>query len=204
MPYCDVAVKSRAFDKAQAISMLEEAGWTDTDGDNIREKDGVKLSGEMIYMTGNAMLGDLALAIQAQLKEIGVEAIPTGIEMLAYYQATLEGKFGLALAQTYGLNYDPMTTVSNMNPSMHIDPVSEQAVAGLPDAAGLINTLNSTADEQVVKDAYKTILTEINDSAAIIPISYIKQLAVYNTGKIESFAFNGQPDNVDLLKIKVK
>ncbi|MEM6303529.1 MAG: peptide ABC transporter substrate-binding protein [Pseudomonadota bacterium] len=55
-----------------AKAMLEEAGWTDTDGDGIRDKDGVKLS--ILYQTStNAVRQDFQALIKDWWSQIGVE-----------------------------------------------------------------------------------------------------------------------------------
>lgn len=202
-PYCDVDVKVRAFDVEAAKKSLADAGWVDADGDGIREKGGVKLSGSMVYITGNSVLDDLALAIAAQAKEIGIELIPKGGDMMAYY-ADIYGDFGVSLYSTYGLTYDPYTTVTNMNPEVGADPVSMQAIANLPDPVGLIKTLNSTANENVIRETYRTILTNINDNAVFIPISEAKVLAAYNANKIAVFGFNEIPQYVNVAKVTPK
>jgi nickel transport system substrate-binding protein len=202
-PYCDVDVTVRAFDVEAAKKSLDVAGWVDADGDGIREKDGVKLSGSMVYVTGSSVMDELALTVAAQAKEIGIELIPKGGDMMAYF-ADIYGDFGVSLYYTYGLVYDPYTTVTNMNPEVGADPVSMQAIANLPDPAGLIKTLNATADENVVRETYRTILTNINDSAIYIPISEAKVLAAYNADKIAAFGFDAIPRFVNAAKVTPK
>ena len=55
-----------------AKALLEEAGWTDTNGDGIRDKDGMKLS--LLYQTStNAVRQDFQALIKQWWSEIGVE-----------------------------------------------------------------------------------------------------------------------------------
>lgn len=204
MPYCNVEVTPHNYDKQKAVSLLEEAGWKDSDGDGIREKNGVLLQGEMIYITGTAMIDDLALAVSAQLKEIGMDVKARGMEMLDYYGETMKNDFNLSLSKAYGISYDPYTFVTNMNSDLQVDWVAAQALALVENGNGILKELNATADESKIQQTYNLILTEVNDKAIFIPISYMKELAVYNTAKIEGYTFNGQPANVEVASIKVK
>ena len=55
-----------------ASALLEEAGWTDTNGDGIRDKDGKKLS--ILYQTStNAVRQDFQALIKQWWNEIGIE-----------------------------------------------------------------------------------------------------------------------------------
>ena len=55
-----------------AKALLDEAGWTDTDGDGVRDKDGVKLS--ILYQTStNAVRQDFQALIKDWWSQIGVE-----------------------------------------------------------------------------------------------------------------------------------
>lgn len=202
-PYCDVDVDVRAFDVDAAKKILDEAGWLDADGNGIREKDGVTLSGSMVYIAGNPVMDDLALVVSAQAREIGIELIPKGGDMMAYY-ADIYGDFGVVLHYTYGLTFDPYTTISNMNPETSTDPVAMQALANLPDPVGLIQTLNSTADEEVVRETYRTILTNIHDHVIFIPISDAKVPAAYNAEKVAAFGFHELPPYLNVAAVTPK
>ncbi|WP_126975787.1 peptide ABC transporter substrate-binding protein [Frigidibacter oleivorans] len=60
------------WDMEGAKALLEEAGWTDTDGDGIRDKDGMKLS--LLYQTStNAVRQDFQAIIKQWWTELGVE-----------------------------------------------------------------------------------------------------------------------------------
>jgi len=67
------------YDPEKAKSLLAEAGWEDTDGDGILEKDGVKFSFEIEYSEGSAVYEQQIPYQQQAWKEIGVEGIPTAI-----------------------------------------------------------------------------------------------------------------------------
>ncbi|MFK7838126.1 MAG: peptide ABC transporter substrate-binding protein [Sulfitobacter sp.] len=55
-----------------AKALLDEAGWTDSDGDGVREKDGMKLS--LLYQTStNAVRQDFQALIKDWWSQIGVE-----------------------------------------------------------------------------------------------------------------------------------
>ena len=66
-------VNTVSYDPDQAKAVLEAAGWVDTDGDGIREKDGVKLSIRWLTYPSRQELPLLAESAQATLKEIGID-----------------------------------------------------------------------------------------------------------------------------------
>ncbi|MCF6094132.1 ABC transporter substrate-binding protein [Microaerobacter geothermalis] len=72
------------YDVEKAKQLLEEAGWKDTDGDGIREKDGKKFSFELMTNQGNKSREMIAQIAQQQLKEVGVEAKPRLMEWSAF------------------------------------------------------------------------------------------------------------------------
>lgn len=68
-------------DPERARSLLDEAGWSDRDGDGIREnQDGLPLSVTVEYNSGNQQRQDIAEIMQAQLREVGVEIVPRSAE----------------------------------------------------------------------------------------------------------------------------
>ena len=77
LPYCDVRnYYLYSYDPEKAAELLESAGWVDSDGDGIREKDGTKLSVTLDYITNQGTLDDAALVIAQELGEVGFEVTP--------------------------------------------------------------------------------------------------------------------------------
>lgn len=74
-PYGGSNVTTEHYDPEGAKAVLEAAGWVDSDGDGIREKDGVKLSLKWLSYPSRQEQPLLAEAAQATLKEIGIELI---------------------------------------------------------------------------------------------------------------------------------
>lgn len=66
-------VKAEAYDPEGAKTILEQAGWVDTDGDGIREKDGRKLVIRWLTYPSRQELPLLAEMAQSNLREIGMD-----------------------------------------------------------------------------------------------------------------------------------
>ena len=66
-------VKAEKYDPEGAAQVLEKAGWVDSDGDGIREKDGKKLTVRWLTYPSRQELPLLAESVQASLKDIGIE-----------------------------------------------------------------------------------------------------------------------------------
>ncbi|HEX2081063.1 MAG TPA: ABC transporter substrate-binding protein [Longimicrobium sp.] len=62
-----------AQDTGQARRLLDEAGWRDTDGDGIREKDGAPFRFTLITNTGNQRRADVSQVLQQQWRAVGLD-----------------------------------------------------------------------------------------------------------------------------------
>lgn len=67
-------------DQEAAVALLEEAGWTDTDGDGILDKDGMPFSFELVTNEGNTRRGQIVELVQQHLAEIGIEVEVASID----------------------------------------------------------------------------------------------------------------------------
>ncbi|MDQ5988273.1 MAG: Oligopeptide-binding protein AppA [Syntrophus sp. SKADARSKE-3] len=65
-------VKTYPYDPAKAKALLAEAGWKDTDGDGILDKDGKPFTFEIITNQGNEVRAKCAEIIQKRLAEQGI------------------------------------------------------------------------------------------------------------------------------------
>ena len=69
----DKVTAAKKYDANKAKQTLEAAGWVDSDGDGIREKNGQKLVIRWLTYPSRQELPLLAESVQASLKDIGIE-----------------------------------------------------------------------------------------------------------------------------------
>ncbi len=71
-PYDNPDVENLPYDPDMAAQLLDEAGWVDSDGDGIRDKDGEKLSLRLVTNTRQIRM-DVQAVAQQQLQAVGIE-----------------------------------------------------------------------------------------------------------------------------------
>ena len=91
-------VKPLGHDLAKAKTLLAEAGWTDTDGDGIVDKDGKKFSFTLTTNSGNARRNKASIIIQAQLKAAGVDVQLEQIEGNTFFERLRKKDFEASLS----------------------------------------------------------------------------------------------------------
>ena len=67
-------------DPDRARTMLEEAGWSDTDGDGVLDKEGRPFRFILETNQGNDLREDILVIVQSDLEEIGVDVQPRLVE----------------------------------------------------------------------------------------------------------------------------
>lgn len=101
------------YDPERAKRLLDEAGWTDTDGDSIREKDGRKLELTLITYPDRPYLPALAEAVQADAGKAGIRV---RIEIVDYSVLVSRGKDG-----SWDLLATSILTGSTGDPEVYLD-----------------------------------------------------------------------------------
>lgn len=202
-PYCNVETAAVPTDIEKAKEILEAAGWTDTDGDGIREKDGAKLEATVSYTQSLSALDDAALAIKGQLEAVGFSVNVSSGDMMTWYSEILSGSYSAALWYTYGGAFDPSNIITNMNPNVGADPIAMQFADYFSNSA-ILEEVDSTADLNRVQEIYNEILTTISGENLIVPISYSHETFAYNTDVIAGYTYGYDSNYVDVASIDLK
>ncbi len=194
LPFCDVMLNHTwNYDPKRAIQLLEDAGWLISDGNTVREKEGVALSLVFTYPNDVALNQEIVSAIRTNLAAVGIEVETIGTEFMTWYVDSMEGNYDLAIGTTYGPPYDPQNYINPLMDSM-VDTV---AISGLHDSGNFFDAIvksTATADEEEVTRLYAYMLNYLNDNAVEIPLSYQKEAVIYNSDTIENYDFGGMPN----------
>ncbi|MEE0284175.1 MAG: ABC transporter substrate-binding protein [Lachnospiraceae bacterium] len=78
------------YDPEQAKSLLEEAGYTDTDGDGFVDKDGEKLTLKLVTYPSRPDLSVLMQLVVSELNDIGIDATTEMTDSIGNYVKTEE------------------------------------------------------------------------------------------------------------------
>jgi peptide/nickel transport system substrate-binding protein len=94
------------FDRAAAAALLDEAGWSDHDGDGLRDRQGIPFRFTLLMPTGNQDLIRAGTLLQESLRTLGVEMEVHTLEYNLYRADRDAGRFA-AMAGGWVLDVDP-------------------------------------------------------------------------------------------------
>lgn len=203
LPYANIKVSPVNYDVEQAKALLDEAGWKLPAGSDVREKDGQPLELELMYDKADQTMKAMAETLQAEWAGIGVNLKITGVELTVYIQRRKANEFDMNFYSTFGAPYDPhsfMTAV--VQPGYGVS----DTLAALPMKAEIdqkIKEAMATTDDKARTELFGSVLTTLQEQSSILPISYIKQMAVYRDDVAE-FQFPSNRDEYPLHGTKKK
>lgn len=94
------------FSPEKAKLLLDEAGWKDTDGDNIRDKmiggEKIKFSFKMNYMSEAPPSKEICLMIKDEMNKVGIEMIPNPIEFSTFWEKAYTHDFDALMGAWLG------------------------------------------------------------------------------------------------------
>ncbi|NKQ12265.1 ABC transporter substrate-binding protein [Pseudomonas sp. SST3] len=176
----DESLPALAYDPEAARALLKGQGWT-SGADGILQKDGERLSLKLLTYSDRPELPLIATALQAQLREVGVDVEVSVANASAIPAAHNDGTLQLAL---YGRNYalvpDPLVTLladfsdggAEWGPLGWSNPQFEQTMSALLAS-------NDPAEQQRLRNQ---IVALIQNDLPLIPIAWYRQsIAVSNS-----------------------
>ncbi len=161
------AVKGRyAYDPALAADLLTQAGWSDSDGDGLRDKEGQPLVLQAYLMTWG-YLPEVGQMLQAQLRAVGVDVQTQTVAFPAAVEAAGKGEHHLA----------PMVFASSDPSVLNSTYLSANAEGGFnwskvrdAELDRLLNEGLSIIEPGQRADLYAQAQTRIMDLALVLPI----------------------------------
>ncbi len=105
--YSPPDVKPLPYDPEKAGRLLDEAGWRDTDGDGLLDKDGEPFRFTLMTNNGNNLRINTAVLVQRQLEEIGIDVKIELFEWSVFIRDKVNPRNFEAVVLGWGLGLDP-------------------------------------------------------------------------------------------------
>ena len=166
-----------AFDQAKAKQTLDDGGWK-VGSDGIREKDGKKLSFEILNIAGEQERVQILSFIQQQWKQIGVDAQIKMVDVATMWGNALP-KRNYQMAYSYtGRLADPDMSNHYMSPSKQ--PATNFAGYSNPNVDSLLEQALQTVDRNKRKDLYFKVQQTVAEDAVYLFLFWLTNHTALN------------------------
>jgi peptide/nickel transport system substrate-binding protein len=190
-------VEPFTYDPERAKALLDEAGWRDEDGDGIREahgvegvEDGTPLSMMMNGYTGFASLELVELAIQEDLKAVGIDTKLENQEFAVIFGTWADGSPRLLgdydmLVYDFGWFAEPgADVVQDFHPAQipsAENPGGQNITRWVREDVGeWIDAANSSPDIEVRRENFCNAANALREDIAVFPILQFSEGSVYS------------------------
>lgn len=176
------------YSPEKARELLDKAGWIDTDGDGIRDKDGKKLSYVLSLASGEVRIGEL---IKARLSEVGIDVQVKALETKSRDANLNSGDFELAISGFggWGKDADYLRTRYCDIDSQSESVASDAAVFGYHNDT--LNALGAQELKELDDEKRKEIVYEMQSVLAedvpTIPLYYTTSYDAWHISKYDGW-----------------
>ncbi len=146
-------VKKWPYDPEKAKGMFAEAGWKDTDGDGILDKDGKAFKFTIITNQGNKLRERAATIVQRDLKKVGIEVKIRTVEWAAFLKNFINKKNFEACLLGWGIGIDP-SQIDIWNSKKTGEKELNFISYMKPEVDGLLEDAAATYDREKRKEYY--------------------------------------------------
>lgn len=181
---------SYSYDIEKANSILEETGWIDSNGDGIREKDGVRLSFVCTIPSGDESKETIALLLKDMFAEAGMEMTITTMDTMDWMQSFFDpNAFDLTMQDTY---YDYASPTQWFGAMEYMaQSVSLSLMEDSEKILSMIGEFKTLDDNDRLIEIFQYLTEQDQEQILDIPLTKQVETIVYNTEKIADYEFNG-------------
>lgn len=180
IPYSDVDLVPYIFNMEIAASFLDAAGWIDN-GNGIREKDGQALELTLLYNINSVSEQAISELLQSEYRKLGIDLTIHGEEEQSYRDNMKMGNFDMSFNISWGLPYDPQSSLSSMRRPVYGDYAAQQGVENVSVLHEGITYILMEIDPNTRQNYYDLVLNRIHDEAIYLPLTYENNKTIYRS-----------------------
>ena len=179
-----------SYDPKKAMQILEDAGWTDSNGDGIRDKDGQSLSFVCTIPSEYVENNTIALLIQDMLNEVGMKMEIKPMETHDWFQSFYDpSSFDMTIQDTY---YDYASPTQWFGAIEYMaQGISLPLLEDSETFMNMIHEFKTIDDEARLIEIFQYLVAQDQDQFLDIPLTGMMEPIVYNTAKIADYQYGG-------------
>lgn len=169
-------IKDYAYDPAKGLQMLNDAGWKDTDGDGILDKNGKKLTIKLSTHTEDPNRIQALEFIQNTFASNGIDAQVSTFEWATFSADLTAGNYEVGIVGLLNIN-DPDR---GMYIQFHTGGGQNYGKYSYPELDSLLDKGRAAADQSERAKLYQQASQMINDEVMWRTLVYQGYVAMYN------------------------